>query len=34
VRQLSDSQIRIEMPDVSASLDAVRNYRQTRERGR
>jgi uroporphyrin-3 C-methyltransferase len=34
LRQSSDSQIRIDLPDVSASLDAVRNYRQTRERGR
>ena len=34
VRQLGDSQIRIDLPDVSASLDAVRAHRQTRERGR
>ena len=34
VRQLHDSQISIEVPDVAASLDAVRNYRLTRERGR
>lgn len=34
VRQLHDSQISIELPDVAASLDAVRNYRLTRERGR
>jgi len=32
VRQLYDSQISIELPDVAASLDAVRNYRLTRER--
>ena len=34
LRQLDDSQISIELPDVAASLDAVRNYRLTRERGR
>ena len=34
VRQLHDSQIGIDLPDVTASLDAVRNYRLTRERGR
>lgn len=34
VRQLHDTQIGIELPDVAASLDAVRNYRLTRERGR
>ena len=34
VRQLHDSQIGIELPDVATSLDAVRNYRLTRERGR
>lgn len=34
VRQLQDSQISIEVPDVSASLDAVRNYRLVRERAR
>ena len=32
VRQVHDSQISIELPDVAASLDAVRNYRLTRER--
>ena len=32
--QLHDSQIGIELPDVAASLDAVRDYRLTRERGR
>ena len=32
VRQLHDSRISIELPDVAASLDAVRNYRLTRER--
>lgn len=32
VRQLHDSQISIELPDISASLDTVRNYRLTRER--
>ena len=34
VRQLHDSQVSIEVPDVAASLDAVRNYRLTRERAR
>ncbi len=34
LRLLNDSQIRIEVPDVAASLDAVRNYRLTRERAR
>jgi uroporphyrin-3 C-methyltransferase len=34
VRQLHDSQIGIELPDIVASLDAVRNYRLTRERNR
>jgi uroporphyrin-III C-methyltransferase len=34
VRQLQDSQIAVELPDVTTSLDAVRNYRLTRERGR
>lgn len=34
VRQLNDSQIGIEVPDIAASLDTVRNYRLTRERGR
>jgi uroporphyrin-3 C-methyltransferase len=34
VRQLNDSQISIEVPDVAASLDAVRNYRLVRERAR
>jgi uroporphyrin-3 C-methyltransferase len=34
VRQLHDSQIGIALPDVAASLDAVRNYRLTRERNR
>ncbi|MEO7725629.1 MAG: uroporphyrinogen-III C-methyltransferase [Burkholderiales bacterium] len=34
VRQLQDSQVSIEVPDVAASLDAVRNYRLTRERAR
>ena len=32
VRQVHDSQIGIELPDVAASLEAVRNYRLTRER--
>lgn len=32
VRQLHDSAISIELPDIAASLDAVRNYRLTRER--
>ena len=34
VRQLLDSQVSIEVPDVASSLDAVRNYRLTRERAR
>ncbi len=34
VRQLQDSQVSIEVPDVASSLDAVRNYRLTRERAR
>src|SRR6185369_4432477 len=34
VRQLHDSQISIEVPEITASLDAVRNYRLTRERSR
>ncbi len=34
VRQLHDSQVSIEVPDVASSLDAVRNYRLTRERAR
>ena len=34
VRQLHDSEISIELPDVAASLEAVRNYRLARERGR
>ncbi len=34
VRQLHDGRISIEVPDVAASLDAVRNYRLTRERAR
>lgn len=32
VRQLHDSQISIELPDLTESLEAVRNYRLTRER--
>lgn len=32
IDQLSKSDIRIELPDVGASLDAVRNYRLVRER--
>ena len=34
VRQLQESQVSIDVPDISASLDAVRNYRLGRERGR
>ena len=34
VSELHDSQIGVALPDVAASLDAVRNYRLTRERGR
>ncbi|HEV7822533.1 MAG TPA: uroporphyrinogen-III C-methyltransferase, partial [Burkholderiales bacterium] len=34
VRQLQDSQVSIEVPDVASSLDAVRNYRLVRERAR
>ncbi len=33
LHQLHDSEIGIELPDISASLDAVRNYRLARERG-
>ena len=32
VRQLHDSPISIQLPDIAASLDTVRNYRLTRER--
>ena len=32
VRQLNDSRVNIELPDIAASLEAVRNYRLTRER--
>ncbi|NIO41412.1 MAG: hypothetical protein GTO41_15290, partial [Burkholderiales bacterium] len=32
LKQLAESDIRIELPDVSASLDAVRSYRLTEER--
>jgi len=32
VRQLHDTQISIELPDLAASLETVRNYRLTRER--
>ena len=34
VRQLYDSQISLELPDIAGSLDAVRNYRIARERSR
>jgi uroporphyrin-3 C-methyltransferase len=34
VRQLNESQISIELPDLASSLDAVRNYRLVRERAR
>ncbi len=34
VRQLHDSQINIEVPDLALSLDAVRNHRLLRERAR
>jgi len=34
LRQLAGSSISIEMPDISASLNAVRNYKLARERGR
>ena len=34
VRQLHDSQISIEVPDLASSLDAVRNHRLLRERAR
>jgi uroporphyrin-3 C-methyltransferase len=34
VRQLHDSQISVEVPDLAASLDAVRNHRLLRERAR
>ena len=33
LHQLQDSQIGIELPRISASLDAVRNYRLAHERG-
>lgn len=33
VRQLHDGAISVELPDVTTSLDAVRNFRATRERG-
>ena len=33
LRQLHDSEIGVDLPDISASLDAVRNYRLARERG-
>ena len=34
IRQLNESQISIELPDLASSLDAVRNYRLVRERAR
>ena len=33
LRQLHDSEIGIQLPGISASLDAVRNYRVSRDRG-
>ncbi|SOD40351.1 uroporphyrinogen-III C-methyltransferase [Nitrosovibrio sp. Nv4] len=33
LRQLQDSEVGIELPRISASLDAVRNYRIARDRG-
>jgi uroporphyrin-3 C-methyltransferase len=33
LRQLSESEIRIDLPDISGSLQAVRNYKLIRERG-
>ncbi len=32
IQQLGDSKINIDLPDIAASLEAVRNYRLTRER--
>jgi len=32
VKQLSETDVRVDMPDISASLDAVRNYKLIRER--
>ena len=34
LKQLAESPVSIELPDISASLDAVRNYKLTREKGR
>jgi uroporphyrin-3 C-methyltransferase len=34
LRQLAGSPVSIEMPDISASLNAVRNYKLARERGK
>ena len=34
LRQLHDSEIGIQLPGISASLDAVRNYRVSRDRGK
>lgn len=34
LRQLASSPVSIEMPDISASLNAVRNYKLARERGK
>jgi uncharacterized protein HemX len=33
LQKLSASKIVIDMPDISGSLEAVRNYRVSRERG-
>ena len=34
LRQLAESPVSIQMPDISAGLDAVRNYKLVREKGR
>jgi uroporphyrin-3 C-methyltransferase len=33
LRELRDSDVGVELPRISASLDAVRNYRLARDRG-
>ncbi|HEX8874009.1 MAG TPA: uroporphyrinogen-III C-methyltransferase, partial [Nitrosospira sp.] len=33
LRELRDSEVGVELPRISASLDAVRNYRLARDRG-
>jgi len=34
LKQLSESEIGIQLPTLAASLDAVQNYRLTRERSK